>query len=1034
MARLEIEIGAINTELKKVLNDSRKQLRDFQKEVGKSSISLGGSFGVNPEDSKRLTDVAIKTEDAKRRLAELNLEKRKGVTVTTAANGSYREAQQRLTALGKSIREAENGFRSTSPAIKTQIQEYAQLNSQLKSFDKTLGNNYRNVGNYGSAFQGVGSAASILSPQLGLLSSSGAGFIGVALAAKNAYDVVSTFDSGLRNVEKTTGLTTKETNELGKSFVDLSKSLKIVSSNDLTQYATIAGQLGVKGTKDILAFTEALAKLEIASNISGEDGGAEIARTLTLVDGGVQNVKAFADEIVNLGNNFAATEKEILGNAESIAQNVGIYKIGRQDVLAFATATKSVGIEAELVGSTFNRTLAIFEKSIRTGDGLKTILSLIGGTQASLSKRFKEDASGVFVDFVGALNKVYKSGGSVNKELEAIGVNAVRDQRVIQSLAANGFDVLTRALDTARGATGALDKEFATASTKITNDVARIKVSWENLLLSIEEGTGVIGTVSSAFATATANIIDGFTAIVTSKSYKDFFASLASLGGSTFSANSFIGQTNSNALKAVLGGDSYTKVSDFDRAVGRNVKGFDSLSRLDQEKKITEQIAIVQRQAADYNANKNQESFERLKFQNSILSEIYKKYYTLHDKPLADQKVVGGLTAGQLELTKAQAREAERLAKELAKTKNALDLAGLSEYDRKVAEVRQKFEEIRLIVKDSDSYLAKATENIAAELNKLNNARFIDSVSGVRASRAQRPTPSFSDIPDIGKLLSSNAGFQASILKGFQTEELSKRIKNQIGRTFFNTIDDIVGNIASIGEKGAEIELKYAELREGKNADQIAQLNKIMALEKSIATGFGTIISSLFDNISKGISGILQSQLTEQIGDVFDGKVSFSDFASKNKTELYALGASLAGSLVSGITSKTSAIGQGLGGALSGAGTGAAIGSIIPGVGTAIGAVAGGLIGAISGIFGASNAKKQQQIQEAQLAEQRKQTAIQQRMAALTYASSIVGQYSNQGLVTGVERNEFGELKFKLEGNDLYASMQRTQQEKERGL
>src|SRR5690606_11009024 len=201
-----------------------------------------------------------------------------------------------------------------------------------------------------------------------------------------------------------------EISKLGKEFVGLSRQLQTVSSNQLTQYATIAGQLGVKGTRDILNFTEALAKLETASNITGEEGGAEIARTLTLIDGGVQNVKQFADEIVNLGNNFAATEKEILSNAESIAQNVGIYRIGRQDVLAYATATKAVGIEAELVGSTFNRTLAVFEKSIRTGQNLDSILNTIGGTQSDLSERFKTDASGVLRDFIGALNRVYRDG------------------------------------------------------------------------------------------------------------------------------------------------------------------------------------------------------------------------------------------------------------------------------------------------------------------------------------------------------------------------------------------------------------------------------------------------------------------------------------------------------------------------------------------------------------------------------------------------------------------------------------------------
>ena len=293
----------------------------------------------------------------------------------------------------------------------------------------------------------------------------------------------------------------------------------VVGVKSLTQYATVAGQLGVKGSKNILAFSEALAKLETASDITGEAGGAEIARLLTLTDGGVQNVKQFGDEIVNLGNNFAATEREILANAESIAQNVGIYKIGRQDVLAFGTATKAVGIEAELVGSTFNRTLAVFEKAIRTGNGVQTILKLIGGTQAELSQRFKTDASGVLVDFVGALNRVDKAGGSVNEVLEALSINQVRDQRVLQSLATNGYDVLTRALDTARNSMGAMDQEFDTASTKLVNQTARIGIAWDNLVLSIEDGTGAIGKSSNLIIGYVADILDAFTDLATTSSF-----------------------------------------------------------------------------------------------------------------------------------------------------------------------------------------------------------------------------------------------------------------------------------------------------------------------------------------------------------------------------------------------------------------------------------------------------------------------------------------------------------------------------------
>ena len=74
--------------------------------------------------------------------------------IIAAASGSYKEAQQQLTALGNSIRNAEKGFTQMTPAVKKQIAEYKLLNDKLKAFDDQMGNHQRNVGNYTSALSG----------------------------------------------------------------------------------------------------------------------------------------------------------------------------------------------------------------------------------------------------------------------------------------------------------------------------------------------------------------------------------------------------------------------------------------------------------------------------------------------------------------------------------------------------------------------------------------------------------------------------------------------------------------------------------------------------------------------------------------------------------------------------------------------------------------------------------------------------------------------------------------------------------------
>ena len=513
----------VEREAEKALKASEKARKDVEREAAKNE-----------------------KETAKRK-KQLEQESSEYYKLNKALGAVRKEAKDVLAEMFRMERQGHantlgyEALRKKSEGLTKQTQ---YLDQGIKKIDASLGLHQRNVGNYGSAiellgpqfesinqklsffgtsiddlagkpnaFKELGIAVSgfgksilsfILSP-VGLAISALAGLF--ALFQSNKQTVID-FDAGLKNVSKTTNITGQDLNNFGDAIVQLSRKLQVVDSSKLLEYATIAGQLGIKGTNDILAFTEALAMLETASDISGEQGGREIARMLTLVDGGVQNVKAFGDEIVNLGNNFAATEKEILSNAEQIAQNVGIYKIGRQDILAFATATKAVGLEAELVGSTFSRTLGEFEKSIRSGKGVNDLLKIIGGTSQELSKRFRDDAAGVFVDYIKGLNGINKAGGSVNEALERTGIIAVRDQRVIASLASNGYDVLTGALENVKTAQGAMQAEFENGSSKIEQQSKRVGIAWDNLVLSIENGSGVIGKSSVAIVGFLADIID----------------------------------------------------------------------------------------------------------------------------------------------------------------------------------------------------------------------------------------------------------------------------------------------------------------------------------------------------------------------------------------------------------------------------------------------------------------------------------------------------------------------------------------------
>lgn len=403
----------------------------------------------------------------------------------TLSVGDYKIATENLhPALGR-VNSALAEMGTSLTEIQNEPKPFAALLSGAKAF-------------------GAAAVSFLLSP-LGLILTAAAAIY--YLISSNKQSVID-FDSSLKNVGKTTNLAGQELRDFGQDVVGLSTKLKTIAVKPLLDYAAAAGQLGVKGRDNLLAFAETLGMLEQATNINGEEGAAAIARILTLTDGGVQNVAAFGDEITNLGNNFAANEAEILGNATRIAQATTQYRVGRQAVLAYATATKAVGVESELAGATLGRTYSVFEKALRTGQGIDALVKLTGKNIDELKTQFKESPDALFTGFLGGLNKVSKAGGSVNAELEKIGVTGDRDRNVIATLATQGFDVLTDALDKSAKSSAALSNEFEASSKKIENQIKRVGIAWDNLVLTIEDGEGAIGKSAAAIAGAIATYFD----------------------------------------------------------------------------------------------------------------------------------------------------------------------------------------------------------------------------------------------------------------------------------------------------------------------------------------------------------------------------------------------------------------------------------------------------------------------------------------------------------------------------------------------
>lgn len=164
---------------------------------------------------------------------------------------------------------------------------------------------------------------------------------------KTAYDTAASYEAAFTGVRKTTDATEAQYQELYAGLLALKTPTKFESMAGIME---MAGQLGVV-REELLDFTEAYDMLQISTNIQGEQGAADIAKFLNITEGGTQNIKRFGGTVVDLGNNFATTEQDILHMATRMASTGDLVGMYVPDILAIATAMSSVGIEAEAGGS-----------------------------------------------------------------------------------------------------------------------------------------------------------------------------------------------------------------------------------------------------------------------------------------------------------------------------------------------------------------------------------------------------------------------------------------------------------------------------------------------------------------------------------------------------------------------------------------------------------------------------------------------------------------------------------------------------------
>lgn len=256
------------------------------------------------------------------------------------------------------------------------------------------------------------------------------------------------FEDAFAGVRKTVDATEKEFLQLATNFRYLSTQIPIAAV-ELAKIGEIAGQLGIRGVENLTIFTETIALIGVTTDLASTEAATAFARIATIMDEAIENVDRMGATVVELGNNFAATESEIVEFATRIAGAGKIAGLTTAEIFALGTAFTAVGIKAEAGGTSVQKVLnAMTQAAAEGGEKLTIFAEAAGLTAKEFVALRKTDPAKVFALFVKGLGEAGDQSFAILRKL------GLQNERVIRSFLsmAEASDVLFDTLETANSA------------------------------------------------------------------------------------------------------------------------------------------------------------------------------------------------------------------------------------------------------------------------------------------------------------------------------------------------------------------------------------------------------------------------------------------------------------------------------------------------------------------------------------------------------------------------------------------------------
>lgn len=452
-------------------NPAQKELHDVEKSIrdlNKQQTEL--------RKEKQLLEKAGQKESARYR--EVTQAMRENTAAINANKSRMEQLQREIGLTGLTMAQ----LRSKATALRATLNNLIPGSEDYRRFDNELNRVNARISELRGNAQAAGFSLGRLADGVNRYAALGATILatatGVVLSIQQMLDISGKLSDAQADVQKTTGMTKEEVDDLTKSFGLLQTRTQRI---DLLKIAEQGGRIGI-AKDEIQDFVKVMDVASVALGDSFTGGVEQVSDELGKIkflfketkDVGVENAFMAIGSAINvLGAEGSASEANIANFTKRIGALPDVLKPSVAETMALGAAFEESGIEAEVSA----RAYSIFLKQASTET--KKFAQVMGLSQQEVEKMINDDPLEFFLKFSKQLSEGAKKGTDMSKVLDQLGLNADGVNKIVGS-AGNNVDRFRQLIDMSNNSFNegtAMMEEFNVKNTTLGATIDKVKKS-----------------------------------------------------------------------------------------------------------------------------------------------------------------------------------------------------------------------------------------------------------------------------------------------------------------------------------------------------------------------------------------------------------------------------------------------------------------------------------------------------------------------------------------------------------------------------